>query len=101
MRRHWEENHRVHQLNALCPIFDRMENIYCAMQLCKCCTARHPLEHRDWPGAKFPGHGIERQFARASLMKTDEDLGDFTPLHRPPLFNAAVLRLLDRVGTEP
>ena len=34
MRRHWEENRRVHQLNAICPLFDRMENIYCAMQLC-------------------------------------------------------------------
>ena len=39
MRRHWEENHRVHQLGALCPLFDQMENIYCAMQLCECCGA--------------------------------------------------------------
>ena len=26
MRRHWEENRHMHQLRAICPIFDRMEN---------------------------------------------------------------------------
>lgn len=41
MRRHWEENRRVHQLYAIWTFFDQMENIYCAMQLCKCRDARH------------------------------------------------------------
>jgi hypothetical protein len=30
----WEETRHVHQLCALCLIFDQLENIYCAMQLC-------------------------------------------------------------------
>jgi hypothetical protein len=28
------KSRHVHQLGALCPFFDQMENIYCAMQPC-------------------------------------------------------------------
>jgi hypothetical protein len=34
LRRHWEENRHVHQLCAICLIFDHLKNIYCAVQLC-------------------------------------------------------------------
>lgn len=38
LRRHWEENRHVHQLPPLCPFFDQLENIFCAMQLCIRCS---------------------------------------------------------------